>query len=469
MNITLITSGGSYPLAGQWPLSEREFSGAVDFQISAEHVAEKIERVRAPLAKMFHRGNLSTTVSFSTRRVFANHAEALIYAADLEAETPRSGELNFYPGGSARYLQDVVVSPPACEVDGCAVRLDYVATGTAIGKRLPAVSISSAGQGLIASPGGGGTMPEEVGDAMTDGVLYRTVLDADGFWFEAGFLSPTNALVGSAAEGWLDPGGFLKFRFERSEDLQTWDHQVKTCPTGIESAGDGDYRYWARAVVPMYWQTTLRDFRLTATDYGKSITEIYCYNTVISLPNYPYAMPSQKATLQADLRAAGYSGALVTSTSGALTAQAIDHTVNGGKSLTVTQSGTNVTAVSFAGSTISLPSYPYAMPSQKATLQADLRTAGYSGAVVKLFADEWNIFLPDRSLTGSYLPFFLTITPGDPFKTWNTFGEYQGESPGTRRRGGIENTRDPAGNPLQEASRQFFRLGISAGPNNPHA
>lgn len=213
MRITLITSGSSYPLAGQWPLSEREFSGAVDFRISAEHVAEKIERVRAPLAKMFHRGNLSTTVSFSTRRVFANHAEAVIYSADLDAETPRTGEVMFATGAGARHLQDAVVSPPSYEVDGCAVRMDYVATGTAIAKKLPLAVISSPpGGGLTVSPGGGGTMPEELEDARLDGTLFRVVVDSNGEWAEFGIPSPTNALVGNAANGWMDPGGNLLMR-----------------------------------------------------------------------------------------------------------------------------------------------------------------------------------------------------------------------------------------------------------------
>lgn len=469
MRITFHTSGGSYPLAGQWPLSEREFSGVVDFQISAEHVAESVMRVRAPLAKMNHRGNLATTISFSTRRVFANHAEALIYAADRDADTPRTGEMMCWTEAGARHLQDACISPPRHEVDGCTVRMDYVATGTSIDARLPAVAISSAGQGLVVSPGGGGTMPEEVEDAMGEGLLFRTVLDSDGFWFEAGFPSPTNALVGDALNGWTDPGGFLRFQFFNSTDLQTWEQKIKACPTGIEHPETDVWLYWVRATIPMYWQTTLRDFRLTATNYGKSITEIYCYNTVIALPGYPYAMPGDKARLQSDLRTLGYTGALVTSTAAAITVKAINYTVDGQKGLTVTQSGSNVTAVKWQGSTISLPGYPYAMPSQKATLQAALRTAGYDGTVITLFADEWQIFLPNRSLSGSSLPFYLFFSPTDPYKAWDFFDNYLGEQPGNRLVGGIENTRTPAGEPLEEAARQFFRMGITNGPNNPYA
>lgn len=470
MRITLITSGSSYPLAGQWPLNEREFSGAVDFRISAEHVAEKIERVRAPLAKMFHRGNLSTTVSFSTRRVFANHAEALLYAADLDAETPRTGEVMFATGAGARHLQDAVVSPPTHEVDGCAVRMDYVATGTAIAKKLPMGVISSPpGGGLAASPGGGGTMPEELEDARLDGTLFRVVVDSNGVWGEFGIPSPTNALVGDAANGWLDPGGNLLMRVSRSTDLITWDHEIIDCPTGIEDMGDDVWVYWARAKVPSYWQTTLRDFRIGGSNYGKSITEIYLYDGNISLSGYPYAMPADKSRLQADLRSAGYTGATVTSTSAALEVVVINYTAGGERKFVVTQSGTNVTAVApYGEGTISLPAYPYAMPSQKAALQSALRTAGYDGAVVTLFADPWEIFIPNRSISGKNYPHSLTFTPTDPFKTWDFFGNYQGEAPGNAIAGTAENVRTPGGAPLEEAVRQFFRLEVSAGPNNKY-
>lgn len=467
MIITLHTSGGSYPLAGQWPLSEREFAGAVDFRISAEHVAEPVQRVRAANAKMFHRGNLATTVSFSTRRVFATHAEALIYAADLAGETPRAGEVMFASGAGARHLQDAVVRPPTHEVDGCTVRMDYVAAGSSITRKLPPAVISSGGGGgLAVSPGGGGTMPEELEDARLDGLQFRVVNDSLGKWMEVGIPSPTDQLVGSAETGWLDPGGHLMLRIERSVDLATWDHELTACPTGIDDEGDDVWVYWARAKVPVYWQTTLRDFRLVSTLYGKSITSINHLFAEIPL-NYPYAMPADAARLQTDLRWLGYDGALVTSTTAALTARADNYTVGGTKPLPVTMAGTNVTAVKpVIGATISLPGYPYSMPSQKAALQADLRTAGYTGAVVRLYADPWEIFLPDRAISGGVFPFFLSFTPGDPFKVWDFFGVYQGEAPGNAINGTAENVRTPAGEPLEEAERQFFRLGVSGGPNN---
>lgn len=282
-----------------------------------------------------------------------------------------------------------------------------------------------------------------------------------------GFPSPTDQLLGDAENGWTDPGGNLLFRIGRSTDMQTWDHALIACPTGIDDEGDDVWIYWARAKTPIYWQTTLRDFRLTSELYGKSITAIHHYGTDIALSGYPYAMPADKARLQADLRTAGYTGALVTSSTAALTAGIKNYTPTGPRTLVVTQSGVNVTAVApYGGATISLPGYPYAMPSQQATLQAALRTAGYDGAVVVLRADLWEIFLPNRSISGNSFPFGITITPGDPFKAWDLYGNYLGEAPANSFNGAAENVRTPGGDPLEEALRQFFRLEVSAGPNN---
>jgi hypothetical protein len=49
------------------------------------------------------------------------------------------------------------------------------------------------------------------------------------------------------------------------------------------------------------------------------------------------------------------------------------------------------------------------------------------------------------------------ITPGDPFPTWDFFGSSTGEAAANAIQSVVENIRDPLGNPLQEANRQFFR------------
>lgn len=135
-------------------------------------------------------------------------------------------------------------------------------------------------------------------------------------------------------------------------------------------------------------------------------------------------------------------------------------------------SGTNVTDVKDSGVTVSLPGYPYSMPSQRATLQTDLRNAGKSGAVVRLFGDTWTLFLPDRSATRNVRDYAVTFTPGDPFPTWDMFGNYQGEITDTIVTdtivtGTSGNVRTPGGSPLSEAVRAFARIGLINIPTPP--
>ena len=290
------------------------------------------------------------------------------------------------------------------------------------------------------------------------------IADANGYWFEFGFRIDAE-LSGNAGTGWTDAGNYVRLEVQQSLDLETW-HMGKFGPAPVDSVinrGDGTWEYWGRAFVPVYWETVLVDLTAVTTRYGKSITGVSVMSVPVSLPNFPYAMPAAAATLQADLRTAGDTGATVTTTSGTLTATAQNHTVGGIRPIVLTQSGGAVTAASSQGSSISLPSFPYALPAAAATLQADLRTAGHTGAVVMLHQDSWTILLPDRTAVATQREFSLTITPGDPFKSWDTFGNYQGENPANQIKGTSGNLRTPGGAPLEEAGRQFARLKISAG------
>ena len=126
-------------------------------------------------------------------------------------------------------------------------------------------------------------------------------------------------------------------------------------------------------------------------------------------------------------------------------------------------SGSNVTDVSNRGSTIPL-SYPYSMPSQRAALQSALAAAGYSGAVVKLYDDEWDVFIPDLDTILDDREFKLTITPEDPYPLWDFFGNYLGLQPDNIVPGDFENLRATTGlASVEEANRDFARLKISAG------
>jgi hypothetical protein len=327
MRIVLNTLGERYPLAGSYELGEREFSGAVDFRISGEHVAEQNLRVRSANARVFHRGNLATTVSFSTRRVLTSHAEAMVYGADLESENERAGEVMFWTEAGSRHLLDAVVSRPSVEVDGCAVRVDYVATGSVVERRLPLAVISSGGGGgLVVSPGGGGTFPEELEDAFGDGIVFRVVNSGGEKWAEFGWLSPVNTLTGDAVTGFLDPTGSLLFKPERSEDLVNWDSDWIPSPGSPVAVGDGDYMYWVRSKYPI--DSAVKAGRLSlksGTLFGDGtfkgdarnnpITGITIAGVVQPLLGVSYTMPQDAAALQARLIALGWTGAAVTASS----------------------------------------------------------------------------------------------------------------------------------------------------------
>jgi hypothetical protein len=298
-------------------------------------------------------------------------------------------------------------------------------------------------------------------------VVYRMVNDSSGYWFEVGFESPV-ALLGNAADGWTDPDGNLRFRFQRSETLTAWDHQWITCPTGVETTPDG-FRYWARSPIPAWYYNIVCDLTLTCDNYGKSITAISVAQAAVSLPGYPYAMPSQAATLQTHLRSAGFTGAVVSNVSKPLVATAKNHTIDGTKAMHVDMSGTNVTMVrdGYGANITAGMSYPYSMPSQQAALQAALRAAGHSGAVVVIYADEWTIFLPNRpAANNAARQFMLTYTPGDPYPSWDMFGNYQGLAAADARVGTFTNVRPGVGGAqITEANKQFGRMQVTPGPN----
>ena len=293
---------------------------------------------------------------------------------------------------------------------------------------------------------------------------YRFDDATDAKWFEVGFRSP-EILSGNASAGWTDPRGYVVMELQSSVDLQTWAMgQFVDCASTAIDNGDGTFDYWARCVIPEHYNEVMVDLTATSDRAGKSITGVSVMRAAVDLSGFPYAMPADAARLQTDLRAAGYTGATVTSTSAALTATARNHTVDGVKHIGLTQSGNTVTSVIYQGGAVTTGmSYPYSLPSQRAALQADLRTAGLSGAVVMLHADSWEVTLPDRAASGINREFSLTIDPGDPFKVWDYFGNYQGEAPANTVNGTSGHVRTPGGAPLLERSSQFARMRIMRG------
>lgn len=303
--------------------------------------------------------------------------------------------------------------------------------------------------------------------------LIRMVSDIEGNWMEFGFLS-TVELEGNPSDGWVDPGQYAAIRMQTSMDMFNWSEGgwIPAPSGGVIDNLDGTFWYWSRSIVPQHWKSLLIDNRIGSDRYNKSISNIKISNTTVGLPSYPYSLPSQAAALQADLRAAGYAGALVTSSAADMTVSIINHhwtdsfynrhdlvpTVNSSAQVT------DVRGHGIDGASIPLPSYPYQMPAAQATLQADLRAAGYTGSVVKLHEDPWEIFIPDRlvnNLISRYIQ--LTITPGDPHPWWDAFGVYQGLNQDDTIYGDSENYRSAEGDGQVEATKQFARLAMVPG------
>lgn len=282
--------------------------------------------------------------------------------------------------------------------------------------------------------------------------------DSSGRWFQLEIVMPSD-FTGSPEAGWTN--GEINLMLDYTTDLTTWEtiDWISTPGTTPESAGAGKTRYFARASVPAFWFETLVDLQIGSNKYGQAITEIRLFNVTIDLPNYPYAMPSDAAVLEADLIAEGYTGATVDVTSAAFSVGVRSHTPSGAFNLDVTLSGTSVTAVApHGGSTISLPDYPYSMPSQEADLQADLRTAGVDGAVVRLYGDRWDIAMPDQLASGTNRSLVIFTDPGDPFPAYDLFGNSIGESPDNAVTGTFDNVRDPMGDPIREERNCAFAV-----------
>lgn len=138
MRISLKVGGVYYRLAGQSGVSEQTHSSSGDFRISAESKTQLLQRLRAVTAGVADRGNLTTTITFSTSRLFATAAEAFLFVLDYDAAFPlREGILvmdALSPSGvpSRRNLLDVVVTPPERSVIGCTALFTYQATGAGI-------------------------------------------------------------------------------------------------------------------------------------------------------------------------------------------------------------------------------------------------------------------------------------------------------------------------------------------------
>lgn len=308
--------------------------------------------------------------------------------------------------------------------------------------------------------------------------LIRMVTDATGDWMEIGFLS-NKLLEGDATAGWTDSEHYCIIEAENSFDLMTWiaGNFVPAPSGGVIDNLNGTWYYWSRSTAPKYLKNVLVDYDLTSSRGNKSITALTLHGASISLPNFPYVVSTSMAQLQTDLRAAGYTDAIATYSSAAYTAEIRRHylkTDDQGQTgatienFAVTHSGETVTEVRIAetNTLVSLPGYPYSLPSQAAQLQTDLVAAGQSGSVVRLFAGAWRIFLPDRTtaVAQSLRALKATFTTNDQYPRWSDTNAYQGLINDNTVEVGYSNLRATTGGTIVDgAAKQFARLKLTKG------
>ncbi|MEI6674460.1 MAG: hypothetical protein WCO57_04700 [Verrucomicrobiota bacterium] len=146
------------------------------------------------------------------------------------------------------------------------------------------------------------------------------VTDGDWKWAEVGFISP-EILQGNAMIGWIYPPTRCRTWMERNDTLVIANFQTTgfVDATGYPIPVLGGFAYAVRSIYPV--DAKVKTAALTAgfTSGGDTrnnpITALTIADVVQSLPNFPYTMPGSAAQLQADLRAAGWTGATVTASS----------------------------------------------------------------------------------------------------------------------------------------------------------
>lgn len=155
----------------------------------------------------------------------------------------------------------------------------------------------------------------------------RVVDDAGEKWFEMGF-AMDHLLSGNPAAGWTDAGNYFRIDYEWSPDLVTWSAgKFVNAPTPVINNGDGTWQYWARALNPVDAAVKSGDIRVSSGYNGQlgnivsgdtrnnPFTALTIAGVAQALGGFPYTMPTDAARMQTDIRALGWTGATVESSS----------------------------------------------------------------------------------------------------------------------------------------------------------
>lgn len=169
MRISLLVGATVYPLAGEAGVSERDHSSAADWEHQAVPQKQPLDLLRASHAHDLDRGNLRTTISFTTTRKFATAAAAWLFDLDYDRTRPREGTLvlealSTTGDASVRHLLNALVEPPRRRVTGCTVLLSYLVTGGAV------IFISNSGipGDALLTEGGAALLAEDGENLLTE-------------------------------------------------------------------------------------------------------------------------------------------------------------------------------------------------------------------------------------------------------------------------------------------------------------
>lgn len=206
----------------------------------------------------------------------------------------------------------------------------------------------------------------------------------------------------------------LTFVVERSEDLTTWttDFVNSAAP---EDLMDGTWLYRARS--PFLVASSVKTSQLVLDrprpdPRSNPLTEVIVAGVSLTLPNYPYDLPADAATLQADLVAAGFTGATVEDlSSGAYWALVTNYAGQ--------LPASPVSQLVIDNAIQGLPNYPYTIPGDEALLIADLEDLGWTDVSI-VYQGGYRIEIPDVESTGYSV---INRVEWTPYLVENMLGE----------------------------------------------
>lgn len=314
--IRIVTQAG---LPGERVLLEYDqLIGAIP-AMPTDQVVAVSELIGQQWAGLDAMGNGQRALDVETEALMTDAAAAAVAALDAEAEVePQVKGLRIElanpmlgPGYSAATRTLVRWDCSEATLASCRISLD----GNIVRHAL-SMTIGNAIAEIIEHPAA--TIPVGLCQVLSDGTH-----DHDGQrWYRVKCVMPDD-FEGNATDGWTN--GTLRLDLEWSgDDLATWTTGQCVAAPVADVVADGTRTAWAESARPQNCGALTSDMTLRWAQPAGAVTWtleqdvewLQVSGSNISLPNFPYAMPGDAATLQTDLRANGFPGAEVEVDSG---------------------------------------------------------------------------------------------------------------------------------------------------------